>query len=175
MPYDPEQVRAALERTVTAVTLRAGVGRGTAQAVARVGPGLSCQVTDGGHTVTTGLPEAYGGTGADPTPGVLGRAAVASCLALGLTMWAARAGVPLTALEVTVEADYDARGELGLDEAIRPGYLAMRYRVAVSSPAPEGEVRRVLETGIRTSSWLDNLANPVPMTGEIAVSPPEPS
>jgi len=35
-----------------------------------------------------------------PTPGVLGRAALGSCLAIGYMMYAAKTGVPLAGLEV---------------------------------------------------------------------------
>jgi uncharacterized OsmC-like protein len=113
------------------------------------------------------MTEKYGGTGAGPNPGVFGRAALASCLTLGLAMWAARMGVELTSLEVEVQADYDVRGELGVTPEVRPGYLAMRYRIRVGSPAPEAVVREMLATGIQTSSWIDTLANPVPMSGDI--------
>lgn len=166
-----EPIKTAIERNVKAVGLRPGVGQGTARTVARLEPGLACQVTEGPYTLTVGMTEKYGGTAAGPNPGVLGRAALASCLTIGLSMWAARLGVPLTALEVTVEADYDVRGELGVSEEVRPGYLAMRYLVAIESPAPRAEVERLLEIGLRTSSWVDNLANPIPLSGRVEIRP----
>ncbi|MHB1326799.1 MAG: OsmC family protein [Gemmatimonadales bacterium] len=168
-----DAIKEAIERNVKAVSLRPGIGQGTARAVATVRPGLSCEVVDGTHTITVGMTEKYGGSGSAPNPGALGRAAVASCLGIGLSMWAARLGIPLDRLEVTVEADYDVRGELGVTKDIRPGYLAMRYHIAVQSPAPEAEIRRWLETGTQTSSWLDNLANPVPLSGTIEILPAE--
>lgn len=165
-------IRTALDRNVKAVTLRPAVGQGTARTVARMRPGLACEVTDGPYSLTVGMTEKYGGTAAGPNPGVLGRGALASCLTLGIAMWAARLGVELTGLEVTVEADYDVRGELGVSDAVRPGYLAMRYQIAVESPAPEADVRRLLEVAVRTSSWLDDLANPVPVAGSITIRQP---
>ena len=99
------------------------------------------------------MTEKDGGTNAGPNPGVLGRAALGSCLALGYGMWAARLDVPITALEVEIHADYDVRGELGVDDGVRPGYSAIRYVVRVSSPAPEADVRRVIDTADRYSSW----------------------
>lgn len=166
---EADDIRTAIERNVKAVSLRPGIGQGTARSVATLRPGLACQVVDGSHTISVAMTEKYGGTGAAPNPGVFGRAAVASCLSIGLSMWAARLGIVLTRLEVTVEADYDVRGELGVSEEVRPGYLAMRYHIAVESPSPEAEVRRWLEIGTRTSSWLDNLANPVPLSGTIEI------
>ncbi len=62
------------------------------------------------------MSQTAGGTSVGPSPGVLGRGALGSCLAIGCAMWAARLGVPIDALEVEVEADYDSRGELGVSD-----------------------------------------------------------
>ena len=167
-----EPIKTAIERNVKAVSLRPGVGQGTARTVARLRPGLACEVTEGPYTLTVGMTEKYGGNNAGPNPGVLGRAALASCLTIGLSMWAARLGVPISALEVEVQADYDVRGELGVEESVRPGYRAMRYHVTVESSAPEAQVRHLLDIGIRTSSWLDNLANAIPLSGTVAIRRP---
>jgi uncharacterized OsmC-like protein len=48
-----------------------------------------------------------GGSGSGPNPGVLGRASLASCLAISYAMLAARREIALKAVEVDVEADYD--------------------------------------------------------------------
>ena len=88
-------------------------------------------------------------------------------------MWAARLDVPITALDVEIHADYDVRGELGVDDDVRPGYTAMRYIVRVSSPAPEADVRRVIDTADRYSSWRDDIANPVPLARELHINTTE--
>jgi uncharacterized OsmC-like protein len=165
-------IRTAIERNVKAVSLRPGIGQGTARTRARLQPGLACEVTEGPYAFTVGMTEKYGGTGAGPNPGVFGRGTVAACLTIGFSMWAARLGVPLSGLEVEVEADYDVRGELGVDESVPPGYLAMRYRITVESDAPEADIRRLTDVGLRTSSWLDTIARAVPMTGSVAIRRP---
>jgi uncharacterized OsmC-like protein len=144
-----DAIREALERNVKAVGLRPGVGRGTAVTRARLRPGLECEVEEGPWRFVAAMGPKYGGTDAGPNPGVYGRGAVASCLALGYAMWAARLGVPITSLEVTVESDYDVRGELGVAEEVAPGSLALRYEVTVESPASEEEVLRLLDTADR--------------------------
>ena len=70
-------------------------------------------------------------------------------------MWAARFGVPIDALDVEVEADYDSRGELGVRDDVPPGYLQVRYRVTVISPASESEVRRVVDEADKYSPFRD--------------------
>jgi uncharacterized OsmC-like protein len=166
----PAEIKGAIERNVKAVSLRASVGQGTARTKATLGPGLSCTVSEGAHTLTVGMTEKYGGSNAGPNPGVLGRASLASCLTIGIAMWAARMDVPLDSLEVDVEADYDVRGELGVADEVPPGYGAMRYSVSIVSPAPEAKVREMLDTAIKYSSYVDNFSRAVPVAGAIRVS-----
>jgi uncharacterized OsmC-like protein len=104
------------------------------------------------------MSEKSGGTNAGPNPGVLGRGALGTCLAIGYAMWASRLNVPLTSLTVEVQADYDRRGELGVDESVTPGYTQVRYIVTVESPAPDADVLRVLDTADKFSSYRDVFA-----------------
>lgn len=168
---DDTAIREALERNVKAVSLRPGVGQGTATTRAVLHPGLDCTVTEGPYEMKVGMTPKYGGQGGSPNPGVLGRGALASCLAIGYGMWAARLGVPCEAIEVEVQADYDVRGELGVAEDVRPGYRAMRYTVTVTSPAPEAEVLRLLDTADRCSSYRDIFGNGVPLTRAVRINP----
>jgi uncharacterized OsmC-like protein len=89
-----------------------------------------------------------------PTPGALGRGALASCLTIGIATWAARLGVPIDALEVEVQADFDARGELGVGRVL-PGYTEVRYVVKIDSPAPRQELDDLLALAERHSPYLD--------------------
>ena len=164
------QVKEALERNARAVSALRSVGTGTAVTKAVLRPGLECAVTDGRHALTVAMTPKYGGTGEGPNPGVFGRAALASCLAIGYGMWAARLGVPLDALEVEVQADYDLSGELGVADDVRPGYSAMRYLVTVSSTSPEADVMRVLDTADRVSPFRDIFSQGVPLTREVRLS-----
>ena len=164
------QIREALERNVKAVSLRPGIGRGTARTTAVLHDGLACTVTEGAYTLEVAMTEKYGGLGGAPNPGVLGRGALAACLAIGYGMWAARLGVPCEAIEVEVQADYDVRGELGVAEDVRPGYPAIRYVVSVVSTSPEEEVLRMLDTADRHSSYRDIFANGVPLAREVRVA-----
>ena len=85
---------------------------------ARLVDGLRCEIEEGPWRLAADMPAKVGGTDSAPTPGVLGRGALAGCLAIGIASWAARLGVPLDALEVEVQADFDARGELGNGTAV---------------------------------------------------------
>jgi uncharacterized OsmC-like protein len=164
------RIRVALERNVKAVSLCPGVAKGTAVTTAVLRPGLDCTVSEEAFELKVGMTQKYGGLGGALTPGVLGRGALASCLAMGYGMWAARLGVPCDAIEVEVRADYDVRGELGVTEDVRPGYLEIRYVVTVASASAEEDVLRVLDAADRCSSYRDMFANGVRLTREVHIT-----
>jgi uncharacterized OsmC-like protein len=165
-----DEIRGRLERNAKAVALRPAVGQHTGRTKVRLTPGLSCEVTDGAWTLTTGVGENSGGTNAGPSPGVLGRGALGSCLAFGYAMWAARLGVRIDSLEVDVETDYDTRGELGVSDDVVPGYTQVRYAVSVTSDAPESEVMRVLDVADKYSPYRDVFARANDLKREVRVT-----
>lgn len=155
----PDAIRTVTTRIRQALTRRADLGRGTAVTTVRVQDGFTCSIEDGRWHLTADLSETSGGTAAGPDPGVLGRAALGSCLAICYTRWAALRDLPIDHLTVRIEADYDARGEYGLTDA-PPGYDTVRYYVTVASPAPEDAVRRLLDEAEQHTPWLDVFRRP---------------
>ncbi len=114
------------------------------------------------------MSEKSGGANSGPNPGVLGRASLGSCLAIGYAMWAARRGVQIRSLDVEVQADYDTRAEYGMD-GVRPGYRQVRCIVNVESDAPEEDVRRVLDEANAASSYLHVWQDPQDVRVDIRV------
>jgi uncharacterized OsmC-like protein len=165
----PDTIKSALERNVRVIEARPSVGQGTAVTKVTLQPGLACEVEDGAWRFNVGMTEKYGGLNSGPNPGVYGRAALGSCLAIGYGMWAARLEIPVRSLTVEVRARYDVRGELGIDDAIRPGYSDIVYIVTVDTDAADADVQRLLDTADRHSSWLDDIRNPVPITREVRI------
>jgi len=148
------RIRDIAERSVRVLNARPDRGHLTGVTRARIEDGLRCEISEDGWTLATDMPAKAGGDGAAPTPGMLGRGALASCLAVGITTWAARLGVPLDAVEVEVQADFDARGELGLGDA-PPGYEEVRRIVRIQSPASEAVLVDLVDTAERHSPYLD--------------------
>ena len=97
-----------------------------------------------GETVLTDMPLAMGGTASAPAPGWLLRASIASCTATTIAMRAARLGVNLTTLEVTVESSSDNRGLLGLDDKISAGLSPIAVRVRVGAHGVHADQLRAL-------------------------------
>ena len=169
-----EDIREALERNARAVQLRPAIGRHTGRTTARLRPGLECEVSEGPWTLKVAMGQSSGGSGTGPGPGTLGRGALGSCLALGYAMWAARLRVPLDSVEVEVEADYDSRGELGLDDGVPPGYTQVRCIVTIASQATEADVRRVVDTADRFSPYRDVFARANDVRRELKIVAPMP-
>lgn len=143
----------SFERNRRALELRPGLGQGCAVTRVRLEPGLACTVEEGDWSFTVGMGKKSGGSDAGPNPGIFGRGTLGACLAVGYALWASYRGVPIESLEVTVEADYDARAMYGLDQ-VPPGYREIRCRVDVESPAEREEVLRVLDEADASSDYL---------------------
>src|SRR5215475_13262695 len=162
---DQRTIKQIFERNVELLTHRPARGFLTFATTARLVDGLRCEIEEGAWHLAADMPAKIGGTNSAPSPGVLGRGALASCLVIGLSRWAARLGVPLEALEVEVEADLDARGELGMGDDIRPGYGEVRYTVSVRSPASREAITELLATAERHNPYLDIFGRAVPLRG----------
>lgn len=167
-----EHIRETLESNVKTLTLRPDSAVKTARTTIRLKPGLECELTEGPWTMTVAMGEKSGGTGAGPNPGILGRGALGTCLALGYAMWAARLNVPLDSLSVEIEADFDSRGQYGLSDEVPPGYTQVRYTVTVSSPASEDDVRRLIDTADKYSPYRDVFARAHDVRGELRILAP---
>ncbi len=138
-------IKEIFERKQKAVKLRPSVGQGTAVTKVRFRDGLTCEIEDGEWKLVADMASKIGGSNLGPNPGVLGRSALGSCLAITYLLWAAKLDVKIDHLEVEVQADYDARGELGVDD-ISPDYREIRYSVNIESPAPQKDVLEMIET-----------------------------
>jgi len=130
--------------------LRPAMGQKTAIMKTRVIDGLHVETEEGRWKLACDASEKSGGTGAAPDPGFVVRAALGNCLAMGYVTWAAHFGVPIEAVEVEIHADFDARGQHGVD-GIPAGYSEIRYHVRIESNAPEKDVLRVVEMADQAS------------------------
>ena len=128
---DAAGLKRATERSARAIKLRPSVARGTSVSRATILDGCVCEIVEGPWKLIADLPKREGGSNKGPTPGVLGRGALGSCLAMGIVMHAAAHDVPLDALSVEVQADWDGRGYLGLSQDAPPGYTRLRVTVDV--------------------------------------------
>jgi uncharacterized OsmC-like protein len=151
-----EKIRAALTRVSDVLTQRPEFGQGTKVSTAKIVGGLTCEITEGDYTFIADMPRQIGGEAAGPTPGVYGRAALGSCIAIGYMMKAAAMNIPVESIEVEIQADFDDGALLGTAAAdVPPGYLEVRYSVTIDSDAPQEAIIQMLDEADRNSPYLD--------------------
>jgi uncharacterized OsmC-like protein len=86
-------------------------------------------------------------------------------------MEAAREGVELTDLEVSVESESDFRGILGVDDSVHPGPLAVRVRIKLAaSDATENQLRDIVQRAESRSPVRDALSREISMTTGIVTA-----
>jgi uncharacterized OsmC-like protein len=135
-------------------TLSAGIAADPAKAkskgiaaTAKLVDGLRCEISGfGDKPFASDMPSALGGKSTAPNPGWYLRSAMASCTATVIAMRAAKLGVELSELEVTVDGESDLRGILGMDERISAGQSAMRMKVKIASTGASPQALRDIVT-----------------------------
>lgn len=140
-------VREAIERLGTAIKAEPAKAKSkNVPATARLTEGLKFEVMGPNkERVVTDMPAPMGGGASAPNPSWFLRAGMASCAATVIAMRAAKLGIALTSLEVTVESDSDLRGILGLDEKVSAGLNPMRTKVRISGDADPQALRSLVE------------------------------
>jgi uncharacterized OsmC-like protein len=142
-------VREAIERISADIAADLSKAKArNAPATARLTEGLRCEVSGPtGQRMVTDMARALGGDASAPNPGWVLRCAWASCTATVIAMRAARLGVALETLEVTVDSDSDLRGILGLDENVGAGQHAVRTTVRIRGSADAQTLREIASWG----------------------------
>lgn len=135
------QIRAAIEKVAKAIAEQPEKARvKNPPATASLVDGLKCQVTGpAGEATVTDMPAGVGGGASAPSPGWFMRAALASCNATCIAMRAAKRGINLARLQVTVSSETDNRGLLGIDDDVSAGMRPLRVHVRIRAPGTPGE------------------------------------
>ena len=163
-------VKESIEKAVEYLSANPADARYTdSLATAKLGESLRVEVEGpNGERIVTDMPEGIGGTGENPSPGWLFRAALASCVATTIGMEAAREGIELSSLEVEVDSESDDRGILGMDESVPAGPLSTSIRVRASAAdADDARLREILETGAARCPVCDATKRPVDVRLEL--------
>src|ERR1043165_2119449 len=147
-----KKIKDAFERVVKAFTAKPSMGLGTRTSKARLVNGLTCEITEGQWKFSADMAEAAGGNASAPTPGVYGRAALASCLAISYKMYASKMDIAVDGIEVEVEADFDDGGLFGTTD-VRAGYTDVRYTVTIESEESKERITELLNEADRHSPY----------------------
>jgi uncharacterized OsmC-like protein len=167
---DPQhRIAEALDRLDAVLVKRPSFGVDTERSVSTITDGLKCTSQEGSWRFETDLPDTMGGESSAPSPGVLGRAALGSCLAMGYQMRASRMGVPVESVRVEIEADYDVAGMLSTQADARPGYSEVRYHVHIESDAAKPDIMRILDEADRLSPYRDVFGATTPLLRTVSI------
>ena len=130
--------------------------------------GLQCRVTGAVLDLVMDMPKGVGGTATGPAPGTLLRAADAGCLAIVVAMKAARDGVKLTHLEVTVGSQSDDRGLFGIGDA-PAGPLSYNVTVKMAGDAPPFRLIEIVHWAEEHSPVSDAIRRAIPTRTDVMI------
>jgi uncharacterized OsmC-like protein len=142
------KIREAIDTLSVAFSAEPAKARAkNAPATARLNEGLQFEVTGPYDArIVTDMPPAMGGAATGPNPGWFLRAALASCTATAIAMRAAKLGITLQTLELTVESESDTRGLLGLGD-VSAALCAVRTKVKIRGNATPEALRELAAWG----------------------------
>lgn len=143
-----ERIREAVEETEARLVENPELGRGPdTPATATLEEGVRMHVEGPDDwEVATDHRSIVGGTETAPNPGWYWRASLAACDATVVRVEAARRGIELTTLEVTVESESDARGSMDVDADVPAGPSEVRIHFLLGSDdATDEELEALVE------------------------------
>ena len=164
-----DAIRAAIEIACAQLTEHPEAGLSTdAAATAVLENGLRFEVQGPNGALSTDMSASVGGGASAPTPAWLMRAALASCDATLVAMEAARDGVELTDLKVTVDSETDFRGVLGVDDSVHAGPRSVRVCIELAAAnATDDQLREIVRRAEERSPVRDAIAREVSMTTDV--------
>jgi uncharacterized OsmC-like protein len=166
-----ESIKQAIQRGIEAVTLKPAVGLGKDTMLIETDEHCVARITDGDTSFKIDLGEAFGGDATTPSAGQYARAALGACLAQSYIVWAAHEDVTINKVSVEIQAEYDIRGNLGIDSKVRSGITALHYVVRVESPEDPQTIQRLIDLSDERDYVLDIFAGALQPTREIHISP----
>lgn len=136
----------------------------TLRAEGRLGESVTCRIDTGRALVTAGIHPAAGGDGLSACSGDMLLEALVACA--GVTMNAVATSMGLTLRDATVyaEADFDARGTLGVAKDAPVGLQNLRLDFSFDTDASDEQVATLLKLTERYCVIYQTLAHPPVMS-----------
>jgi uncharacterized OsmC-like protein len=120
-------------------------------------------VRAGGHEFSIDEPPTLAGTdlGASPVEHLL--ASLGSCQVITYQVWAAKLGIKVDTIEVTLAGDLDVQGFFGLDSAVRAGFQSIDVGVRLGGPETRERYQELTKLVDEHCPVLDVLTVGVPV------------
>lgn len=128
--------------------------------------GTTTEVTTrtGGHEFTIDEPPILAGTnlGASPVEHLL--ASLGSCQVITYQVWAAKLGIAIEDVEVTITGELDVHGFFGFDPDVRPGFQSIGVAVRLTGPETDERYAELTKAVDEHCPVLDVLTAGVPVS-----------
>lgn len=160
--------KAVFEDTQSALRAEPQRAVATFEASSRQVEGLKSEISIRDFKLTVDEPPELGGRNEGPNPVELVLASLATCQEITYRLYADSLGIPLDSVSVKVSGDIDLRGFFAVDEAVRPGFQAIRGEVKLESTAGPEQLARLKEAVDRHCPVLDILGRATPVSLEFA-------
>jgi len=128
---------------------------------------IACSVAIGRAVYQAQAHSGVGGAGTAACSGDLLLGALSACAQITCQMVAEAMGIPIKAIEVTVEGDLDLRGTLGIAKDVPVGFDSIRLRFNINAPTATPEQLRALQE--KTEQYcvvMQTLVQPPPLQTE---------
>ncbi len=128
-----------------------------------VGTATQVSVRSGVHEFTIDEPPALAGTnlGASPVEHLL--ASLGSCQVITYQLWAAKLGITVDTIEVTIAGDLDVHGFFGLNPDVRAGFQSIDVTVSLTGPETDERYAHLTKLVNEHCPVLDVLTVGVPV------------
>ncbi len=124
-------------------------------------PGITCTVDTWAGPVRAGLHPATGGDGSDACSGDMLLQALLACAGVTLRSVATALGVAVRSAKLTAQADFDARGTLGVVRDGPVGCLDLRVVAELDTDADDATLERLAQLTERYCLVRHTLRDPV--------------
>jgi uncharacterized OsmC-like protein len=156
---DDTRIRAAQERVAGVFRRKPSAALSTMRASGHLDAGLLCTVRQDHHEATMDMGTVLGGSAAAPSPGFYIRAGLIGCIAIGIKMTAARESIPVSAVDVDIEMNFDDSAMLGMGEnSAAP--LSTRITISLNSTAPAATVEAMVDRALAADPFFLALRDP---------------
>lgn len=134
------------------------------RAEGRLGEGVTCRLDTGRALVTAGIHPAAGGDGLGACSGDMLLEALVACAGVTMNAVATSMGITLRDATVRAEADFDARGTLGVSKEAPVGLQNLHLDFRFDTDASDEQVATLLKLTERYCVIYQTLAHPPVMT-----------
>ena len=124
------------------------------------GSGITTSVDTWSGRTRAGLHEATGGDGDDACSADMLLEAVLACAGVTMRAVATSMGLGITAADLSAEAEFDARGTLGLDRSAPVGITGLTITATLTTRATDEELGRLATATERYCVVGQSLADP---------------